>query len=49
MIKVRYARSIAKYLRRQKSVIRRNTENKEEQNKLIEELIARVNESLGIK
>ncbi|MBU1705563.1 hypothetical protein KKG19_02445 [Patescibacteria group bacterium] len=42
MAKGKYPRSVAKFIRTQKAVIRRRTEDAAEQSKLIKELIVRV-------
>jgi len=41
----KYPRSVATYIRRQKALIRRQTQQKEEQEKLIRELLTRVSGS----
>ncbi len=38
----KFSRSVAKYVRRQKALIRRRTQVKEEQEKLIRELVERL-------
>lgn len=40
----KYSRSVAKYIRRQKAAIRKTAKNKEEQTKLITELMARIDQ-----
>jgi hypothetical protein len=45
MTRSKYPRSVAKYIRRQKALIRRTTQQKEEQEKLIRELLNRVSGS----
>lgn len=49
MTSSKYPRSVAKYIRRQKALIRRRTQNKEEQEKLIRELITRIDEARETK
>jgi len=45
MTRSKYPRSLAKYIRQQKALIRRQTQNKEEQEALIKELISRIDAS----
>ncbi len=49
MTKTKYPRSLAKYVRKQKAAIRRKTGNKEEQERLIRELINLVDGSRKTK
>lgn len=42
MTKNKHSRSVAKFIRIEKALIRRKTQNKEEQNRLIRELISRI-------
>ena len=45
MARSKYPRSLAKHIRTQKAKIRRETQNKEEQESLIAALIARIDET----
>lgn len=44
MTRSKYSRSVSKYVRRQKARIRKQTQNKEEQEKLIRDLIKRIDD-----
>jgi histidinol-phosphate/aromatic aminotransferase/cobyric acid decarboxylase-like protein len=44
MTRSKYSRSVAKFIRKQKATIRRTVKTKEEQDKLIAELIAQVDQ-----
>ena len=45
MSKNKYPRSVAKFIRTEKALIRRKTQDKVEQNRLIRELISRIGSS----
>ena len=49
MTRSKYPRSIAKHIRTQKGLIRKQTQDKEEQDKLIREVINRVGGSRAAK
>ena len=45
----KYPRGVAKYIRKQKALIRRRTQDKEEQDRLIRELMTRVGDKSHTK
>ena len=45
MKRSKYSRSVAKYIRRQKAQIRRTAKTQEEQEKLISEMIAQIDQA----